>query len=82
EIASMGSLAVWQAQQRERNPSIVLRNWIAEEVIRALEDQGDADPLHLALRLLTAPFDDHPEAGHWQDGAPEWAGALCVSCSS
>lgn len=82
EIASMGSVAVWQAQQRERNPSIVLRNWIAEEVIRSLEDQGDADPLQRALRLLTAPFDDHPEAGSWQDGSPEWAGALCVSCSS
>jgi uncharacterized protein YdiU (UPF0061 family) len=82
EILSMGSTTNWQAQQRARNPSIVLRNWIAEEVIRALEDHGDKDPLHLAMRLLTTPFDDHPEAGHWQDGQPEWAGALCVSCSS
>ena len=42
------------------NPKYVLRNWVAETAIRAVEDQGDNAPLDRILRLLQRPYDPHP----------------------
>jgi uncharacterized protein YdiU (UPF0061 family) len=64
------------------NPKYVLRNWVAETAIRAVEDQGDAGPLDRILRLVQSPYDEHP--GHEalsRPPAPEYCG-LSVSCSS
>ena len=64
------------------NPKYVLRNWVAETAIRAVEDQGNAAPLDLILRLMASPYDAHPGAESFaQPPAPEYGG-LCVSCSS
>ena len=64
------------------NPKYVLRNWVAEVAIRAVEDQNDAGPLDRILRLMQSPYDAHPgEEAFSQPPAPEYGG-LCVSCSS
>ncbi|HWY63536.1 MAG TPA: YdiU family protein [Rhizomicrobium sp.] len=64
------------------NPKYILRNWVAETAIRALEDNGDTGPLDHILRLVTIPYDDHPGADSFgQPPAPEYGG-LSVSCSS
>jgi len=64
------------------NPRYVLRNWVAETAIRAVEDHGDSGPLDRILRLLQTPYDAHPgDTAFAQPPAPEFSG-LCVSCSS
>jgi uncharacterized protein YdiU (UPF0061 family) len=64
------------------NPRYVLRNWVAETAIRAVEDRGDAGPLDRILRLVQAPYAEHPgEEALSEPPAPEFAG-LSVSCSS
>ncbi len=64
------------------NPKYVLRNWVAEVAIRAVEDQGDPGPLDRILRLLQSPYDPHPGFEAFAaPPAPEFGG-LCVSCSS
>jgi uncharacterized protein YdiU (UPF0061 family) len=69
------------------NPKYILRNWVAEVAIRAVEDQNDSAPLDRILRLLQSPFDLNPEDRHPGDDtfaappAPEF-GDLSVSCSS
>lgn len=63
------------------NPLYVLRNYLAEQAIRAAEadDAGEIDTL---MRLLRAPFTEHPGAEAYAQPAPDWARALSVSCSS
>ena len=64
------------------NPKYVLRNWVAETAIRAVEDHGDAGPLDQILRLVQNPFEAHAGAESFAGPpAPEYSG-LCVSCSS
>ncbi len=64
------------------NPKYVLRNWVAEIAIRAVEDKADSGPLDRILRLVQSPYDEHPgEDGFAQPPAPEYGG-LSVSCSS
>lgn len=64
------------------NPKYVLRNWVAETAIRAVEDHGDAGPLERILRLVQSPYDEHPgEEALSRPPAPEYC-RLSVSCSS
>jgi serine/tyrosine/threonine adenylyltransferase len=64
------------------NPKYVLRNWVAETAIRAVEDQNDSGPLDRILKLVQSPFDEHAgEAVLAEPPAPEFSG-LSVSCSS
>lgn len=69
-------------QMRAINPKYVLRNWVAEEVISALRDRGDAQPLHDIASLLRSPFEEHPKFEHYASPPPDWAQHLSVSCSS
>ncbi len=64
------------------NPKYVLRNWVAESAIRAVQQEGDFAMLDRILVLLQAPFDEHP--GFEDYAAPPPAGMqdLSVSCSS
>jgi uncharacterized protein YdiU (UPF0061 family) len=83
-------LARWRARTRGMdlsgmahvNPRYVLRNWVAETAIRAVEDDGDTATLGRIFDLLRAPFEK-------QDGGEIFAAppppAMCgleVSCSS
>jgi len=64
------------------NPKYVLRNWLAETAIRAVEDKADTAPLDRILRLLQSPYDEHPgEDAFAQPPTPEYCG-ISVSCSS
>jgi uncharacterized protein YdiU (UPF0061 family) len=64
------------------NPKYVLRNWVAETAIRAVEDRGDSGPLDRILKLVQSPYDAHAgEEALAQPPAPEYSG-LSVSCSS
>ena len=71
-----------RAAMSAANPSYVLRNWVAETAIRAVEDRGDAGPLGRILTLLQSPFSAHPgDEAFAEPPAPEF-GDLSVSCSS
>ena len=71
-----------QGAMRRVNPRFVLRNWIAEEVIRPVRDQADSAPLATVFGLLRAPFDEHPGHERYAEPPPDWACGLSVSCSS
>jgi uncharacterized protein YdiU (UPF0061 family) len=64
------------------NPKYVLRNWVAESVIRAVEDEGRIDALDRILTILQAPYDEHPGESAFAEPPPEAMRHLCVSCSS
>ncbi len=70
-------------QMMERiNPKYVLRNWVAETAIRAVEDHGNAQPLDRILNLMQSPFDEHPDDEEFAAPPPEAMRDLAVSCSS
>lgn len=83
--AQAQGLPTWQRQRARANPQFILRNWVAEEVIRALEDEGDSEPLHAAARYVSQPFEQFPSEprwARWTGTAPDWAAGLSLSCSS
>ena len=61
------------------NPSIVLRNYFAEEVIRKA-NEGDYSSLKEALEVLSNPYEENKQMKC--QVTPNWANKLCVSCSS
>lgn len=64
------------------NPKYILRNWVAETVIRAVEDRGDIALLDRIMRLLQSPFSEHPEDDAFAAPPPDTLRDLSVSCSS
>ncbi len=65
-----------------RNPKYILRNWVAETAIRAVEDKGDLDTMDLIFRMLQAPNVAQAEFEQYATAAPPSLRNLCVSCSS
>ena len=63
------------------NPKYVLRNHMAESVIRSAQS-GDFEPVRKLLRVLQNPYDEHPAHAEWADFPPEWAQHIEISCSS
>ena len=65
----------------KNNPSIVLRNHLAEQAIAQakLKDFGMIEEL---LRVLENPYDDHPAHADWAGFPPDWAAHIQISCSS
>ncbi|XP_024086355.1 uncharacterized protein LOC106664540 isoform X2 [Cimex lectularius] len=68
---------------RRVNPCYTLRNWMAEEAIKAAHS-GDFSQVDLLLRILKNPFTRQEEAEAKGYGAkpPSWSRTLCLSCSS
>jgi len=64
------------------NPKYILRNWVAESVIRAAEDNNDYTLIGDILHVLQNPYDEHPEQAYYAGTAPAGMDDLCVSCSS
>jgi uncharacterized protein YdiU (UPF0061 family) len=64
------------------NPRYVLRNWVAETAIRAVEDQGDTATLDRIFRLVQAPFEKHDGDEAFAAPPPPSMCNLEVSCSS
>lgn len=70
-------------QQRilANNPSIILRNYIAQQIIEAAE-VGNFQPLNDWVKALHSPFENHPGLAEFQQPpTPEQKG-LQLSCSS
>lgn len=63
------------------NPKYVLRNWIAESVIRKAREK-DFSEVADVLKCLRHPFDEQPEFERYAAPPPDWANGLSVSCSS
>ena len=75
------------AAMRRVNPAFVLRNWVAETAIRAVEDDGDLVMIDRIFKSVTNPFEDVAACGHADDvrfagPPPEALRGLEVSCSS
>jgi uncharacterized protein YdiU (UPF0061 family) len=64
------------------NPRYVLRNWVAETAIRAIEDRGDTDILARIFKLMQSPFDAHDGDDAFAAPPPPEMCGLEVSCSS
>ncbi len=65
------------------NPKFVLRNWVAESAIRAVQDDGDVATLARIFRLVTQPFAEHAEPDQRFAAPPDDSMRdLEVSCSS
>ena len=66
----------------QANPKYVLRNWVAETAIRAVEDRGDVATLDRILTMLQHPFDEQPANEEFAAPPPPDLCGLAVSCSS
>ena len=64
------------------NPKYVLRNWVAETAIRAVEDRGDLATLDRIFRLIQSPFETHDGDEAFAAPPPPELCGLEVSCSS
>lgn len=78
-------LAMRQKTMKAVNPKYVLRNYLAQNAIRAAE-AGDLSLVHRLQRVLERPYDEHPDEADLADKRPEWAknspGCSALSCSS
>ena len=63
------------------NPKYILRNYLAENAIRAAQ-QGDFSVILALQDCLNHPFDEQPHYQHFAAQPPDWAQAISVSCSS
>jgi uncharacterized protein YdiU (UPF0061 family) len=64
------------------NPRYVLRNWVAETAIRAVEDTGDSATLDRIFKILQSPFEKHDGGEAFAAPPPPEMCHLEVSCSS
>jgi uncharacterized protein YdiU (UPF0061 family) len=73
------------ARMNRANPKYVLRNYLAQQSIDALEG-GDASFLERLMAVLQRPYDEQPEHDELAGRRPEWArhkpGCSALSCSS
>jgi len=66
----------------EVNPKYILRNWVAETAIRAVEDRGDIATLDRIFKLVQSPFQNHDGDEAFAAPPPPELCNLEVSCSS
>jgi uncharacterized protein YdiU (UPF0061 family) len=64
------------------NPKYVLRNWVAETAIRAVEDHGDVATLDRIFKLVQSPYEKHDGDEAFAAPPPLELCDLEVSCSS
>ena len=64
------------------NPKYVLRNWVAETAIRAVEDHSDVATLDRIFNIVRAPFEKHDGDEAFAAPPPPAMCDLEVSCSS
>jgi uncharacterized protein YdiU (UPF0061 family) len=88
-LARVRQDAVPASERRDRmnraNPKYVLRNYLAQQAIDALE-HGDASIMERLMAVLQRPYEEQPGHDDLADRRPEWArhkpGCSALSCSS
>ena len=72
-------------RMRRANPKYVLRNYLAQQAIEALE-RDDTAVIERLMDVLRNPYDEQPEHDDLANRRPEWArnkaGCSALSCSS
>jgi len=75
-----------QVQMCAVNPKYVFRNYLAQQAIDALEQNGNASMLERLMQVLKRPYHEQPEHQDLAARRPEWArhkaGCSALSCSS
>lgn len=64
------------------NPKFILRNYLLEEAIRAVDDKQDFSRVNELLQMCYHPYDESIIQEGSTQPPPQWAYDLCVSCSS
>jgi uncharacterized protein YdiU (UPF0061 family) len=68
------------------NPKYVFRNYLAQQAIDAIEQNGDTAILERLMAVLRHPYDEQPGQQDLASRRPEWArhkaGCSALSCSS
>ena len=70
-----------KARMDRVNPKYILRNYLAQSSIEKAQAQ-DFSEVDRMLKLLQAPYDEHPELEAYAGFPPDWATGIEVSCSS
>lgn len=73
--------AARQTHMQQVNPVYVLRNYMAEEAIKAAHE-GDFRLINHLLGLLRNPYQKQNDDDPYAASAPDWASGICLSCSS
>ena len=81
-VGNVDDISAWQLQRHAVNPKYILRNYLAQEAIIAIEEQGDNSKLLQLHQLLRQPFKEHPTMEDFAKRPPEWGQGLIMSCSS
>jgi uncharacterized protein YdiU (UPF0061 family) len=68
-------------KMRAVNPKYILRNYLAQQAIKAAES-GDNSELETLFKVLKHPFDEQPEFDSYASTPPDWSKDLSISCSS
>jgi len=76
-----GSDAQRQAVMKAANPALVLRNYLAQQVIEKVEN-GETKALAKLHSALQQPYSDAAVSAELRQRPPEWGKSLEVSCSS
>jgi len=70
-----------QTQMRQHNPHIVLRNYLAQQVIDQAEE-GNFKMFHQFIAALEKPYEEIEEYQKYAAPPPDWGKELEISCSS
>jgi uncharacterized protein YdiU (UPF0061 family) len=70
-----------QAVMKAANPALVLRNYLAQQVIEEVE-KGETAALEKLHNTLQQPYSDAAVSAELRQRPPEWGKTLEVSCSS
>jgi uncharacterized protein YdiU (UPF0061 family) len=70
-----------QTQMRQHNPHIILRNYLAQQVIDKAEE-GNFEMFHQFVDALKKPYEDIEEYQKFSATPPDWGKRLEISCSS
>ena len=73
--------ATRQVRMNQVNPKYILRNYLAQNAIKAAQD-GDYSEVQTLFTILQKPFDEQPEFEAYAQLPPQWGKTLEISCSS
>ncbi|MCL1143676.1 protein adenylyltransferase SelO [Shewanella gaetbuli] len=81
-VGKLADINQWQQARNAVNPKYILRNYLAQEAIIAIEEQGDNTKLEQLYQLLRQPFAEQPDMQDFAKRPPDWGQGLIMSCSS